>query len=130
MAHDILDIKTVHPTKGYSHAARAGNLLFIAGQVAKDRDDKLVGLGDVAAQARQIYRNLGAVLGEAGGSLSDIVKMTTYLTHSGYVETYRTVRNEFFTDPMPPNTLVICESLATPEFLMEVEATAVLGSRR
>jgi enamine deaminase RidA (YjgF/YER057c/UK114 family) len=127
VAHDILDIKTVHPTKGYSHAARAGNLLFIAGQVAKDRDDKLVGLGDAAAQARQIYRNLAAVLGEAGGSLSDIVKMTTYLTHSGYVETYRTVRNEFFTDPMPPNTLVICESLATPEFLMEVEAIAVVG---
>jgi enamine deaminase RidA (YjgF/YER057c/UK114 family) len=43
------------------------------------------------------------------------------------VETYRTVRNEFFTDPMPPNTLVICESLAVPEFLMEVEAIAVLG---
>lgn len=127
MAHDILDIKTAHPTKGYSHAARAGKLLFIAGQVAKDRDDKLVGPGDVAAQARQIYRNLGAVLGEADGSLSDIVKMTTYLTHPGYVEAYRTVRNEFFTDPMPPNTLVICQSLATPEFLMEVEAIAVLG---
>jgi len=126
VAHEILDIETVHPTKGYSHAARAGNLLFVAGQVAKDRDDKLVGPGDVAAQARQIYRNLDAVLGEAGGSLSEIAKMTTYLTHSDYVEACRTVRNEFFTDPMPPNTLVICESLATPEFLMEVEATAVL----
>lgn len=126
MAHDILDIKTVHPTKGYSHAARAGKLLFIAGQVAKDRDDKLVGLGDVGAQARQIYRNLAAVLGEAGGGLSNIVKMTTYLTHPGYVEAYRTARNEFFTDPMPPNTLVICESLAAPEFLMEVDAIAVL----
>lgn len=126
MAHDILDIKTVHATKGYSHAARAGKLLFIAGQVAKDRDDKLVGLGDVGAQARQIYRNLAAVLGEAGGGLSNIVKMTTYLTHPGYVEAYRTARNEFFTDPMPPNTLVICESLAAPEFLMEVDAIAVL----
>jgi len=54
MAHDMLDIETVHPTKGYSHAARAGKLLFVAGQVAKDRDDKLMGHGDVAAQERQI----------------------------------------------------------------------------
>lgn len=126
MAHEILDIKTVHPPNGYSHAARAGNLLFVAGQVAKDADDKLVGAGDIAAQADQIYRNLEAVLSEAGGSLKDIVKMTTYLTHAGYVETYRAVRNEYFAEPMPPNTLVICESLATPDFLMEVEATAVL----
>jgi len=51
VAHEILDIETVHPTKGYSHAARAGNLVVAAGQVANDRDDKLVGPGDVAAQA-------------------------------------------------------------------------------
>jgi enamine deaminase RidA (YjgF/YER057c/UK114 family) len=130
MAHRILDISSVHPTHGYSHAARAGNLLFIAGQVAKDRNDELVGLGDVQAQARQIYRNLQAVLEEAGGDLAHVVKMTTYLTHAGYVETYRAVRNEFFSDPMPPNTLVICESLASPEFLMEVEAIAVLDDGR
>ena len=127
MTHEILDIKTVHPTRGYSHAARAGNLLFVAGQVAKDRNDELVGPGDIEAQARQVYRNLEAVLEEAGGSLADIVKMTTFLTHYDYLEGYRAVRNEFFSDPMPPNTLVFCESLAMPEFLIEVEAMAVLG---
>ena len=126
MPHEIVNIESVHPTRGYSHAARAGNLLFVAGQVAKDRDDELVGRGDIEAQARQIYRNLQAVMEEAGGSLADIVKMTTYLTHAGYVEAYRAVRNEFFQEPMPPNTLVICESLASPDFLMEVEAIAVL----
>jgi len=54
MAHEILDILTGHPTKEYSHAACAGRLLFVAGQWAKDRDDKLMGHGDVAAQARWI----------------------------------------------------------------------------
>ena len=127
MTHEILDIQSVHPTRGYSHAARAGNLLFVAGQVAKNRDDGLVGPGDIEAQARQVYRNLAAVLEEAGGSLADIVKMTTFLTHYDYLEGYRAVRNEFFSDPMPPNTLVFCESLAMPEFLIEVEAMAVLG---
>jgi len=126
VTHDILDIRSVHPTRGYSHAARAGNLLFVAGQVAKDRDDRVVGVGDIEAQARQIYANLAAVIGEAGGGLGNIVKMTTYLTHAGYIEAYRAVRGEFFTDPMPPNTLVVCQSLASPELLMEVEAIAVL----
>ena len=80
--------------------------------------------GDQAYLALQHAQ--GDLMEEAGGSLSDIVKMTTFLTHAGYIETYRAVRNELFSDPMPPNTLVICESLASPDFLMEVEAMAVL----
>lgn len=122
----ILELKSVHATRGYSHAARAGNLLFIAGQVAKDRDGNLVGRGDIHAQARQAYRNLEAVLTEAGGSLASIAKMTTFLTHPAYIDGYRAARGEFFRDPLPPNTLVICQSLVSPEFLIEVEAIAVL----
>jgi len=126
MAHETLKLKRVHPTTGYSHATRAGNLLFIAGQVAWDREQKLVGAGDIQAQARQVYTNLRNILEEAGGGLGHIVKMTTYLTHPGFIESYRTVRGEFFSDPFPPNTLVIVSSLADPGFLMEVEAIAAL----
>lgn len=126
MTHQILDTRTVHPTKGYSHVARAGNTLFIAGQVAKDVEDNLVGPADFDAQAHQVYKNLRNVLHEAGARLENIVKMTTYLTHAAYIEPWRGVRNEYFGDPFPPNTLVIIESLASPEFLIEVEATAVV----
>lgn len=126
MAHEILTLNSVHPTQGYSHATRAGNLLFVAGQVAKDVAGNVVGKGDVEIQAQQTFENLNNVLTEAGGRLGDIVKMTTYLTHSAHIETYRAVRNTFFADPMPPNTLVIVESLADPSFLIEVEAIAVL----
>ena len=126
MAHQVLRLKNVHSTRGYSHAARAGNLLFIAGQIAKDREGNLVGGGDVAAQARQVYRNLQAVLAEAGGDLSHIVKMTTFLTHPAYIDGYRAARDELFREPLPPNTLIICQSLVSPEFLIEVEAIAVL----
>jgi enamine deaminase RidA (YjgF/YER057c/UK114 family) len=126
MAHEILDLRSVHPTQGYSHAARSGPWLFVAGQVAKDPDGNLVGAGDFEAQARQVYDNLRAVLEEAGGGLGQIVKMTTYLTNSSHVERWREVRNGYFTDPMPPNTLVIISALADPGFLLEIEATAVL----
>lgn len=126
MSHQILDIESVHPTRGYSHVARAGNTLFIAGQIAKDVDDNLVGPADIQAQAHQVYANLRSVLEEAGARFDDIVKMTTYLTHANYVEPWRSVRNEYFRDPMPPNTLVIIESLVSPEFLIEVEAIAVV----
>jgi len=126
MSHEILKLKSVHPTMGYSHCAKAGNTLYIAGQVAKDKSGTIVGRGNLRAQARQIYENLQAILEEAGGSLKSIVKMTTYLTHPAYVEPYREMRNGFFKEPMPPNTLVVVNSLADPEFLMEVEAIAVL----
>ena len=126
MTHEILKLKSVHPTVGYSHVAKAGNTLYIAGQVAQDVEGNLVGKGDFEAQARQAYTNLKNILEEAGGSLKNIVKMTTFLTHHNYVETYRSVRNEFFSEPFAPNTLLIIESLASPDYLIEVEAVAVL----
>ena len=126
MAHEILKLSSVHPTKGYSHAAKAGNTVYIAGQISQDPSGVLVGRGDMEAQARQVYTNLKNILEEAGGGLGNIVKMTTYLTHFASIETYRTVRNGFFNEPMPPNTLVIIESLANPDFYIEVEAIAVL----
>jgi enamine deaminase RidA (YjgF/YER057c/UK114 family) len=126
MAHKIIELKSVHPTIGYSHAAKAGNTLYIAGQIANDIDGNLVGPGDIERQARQVFTNLKNILEEAGGNLSDIVKMTTFLTHYDFIKGYRKVRSEWLTEPCPPNTLLIIESLALPEFMIEVEATAVI----
>lgn len=126
MAHEIVQIKNNHTTVGYSHVARAGNMLFIAGQVAKDVQGSLIGPGNFEAQARQVHVNLKNILEECGGKLENIVKLTTFLTHFDYIDTYRSVRNEFFQEPCPPNTLLIVESLALPEFMIEIEAIAVL----
>jgi 2-iminobutanoate/2-iminopropanoate deaminase len=128
MAHEILKLKSVHETKdsGYSHVAKAGKTLYIAGQVARDVKGNLVGKGDFEAQARQVYTNLKNILEEAGGGLRNIVKATTILTHYANVGTLRKVRAEFFGDLMPPNTLLIIESLASPDFMIEVEVIAVL----
>jgi enamine deaminase RidA (YjgF/YER057c/UK114 family) len=128
MTHENLQLKSVHETKdrGYSHVAKVGKTLCIAGQVARDIQGRLVGKGDFDAQAGQVYTNLKNILQEAGGGLKNIVKTTTILTHYGNVETCRMIRNEFFGEIMPPNTLLIIESLASPDFMIEVEAIAVL----
>lgn len=126
MAHEILKLNSVHPTIGYSHAAKAGNTLYIAGQVAQDVAGNLVGRGDFEVQVRQVYENLKNIVQEAGGTLQNIVKMTTFLTHYSFIETYRSVRSQYFPEPCPPNTLLIIDSLALPDYLIEVEAVAVL----
>ena len=89
MAHEILNLTSVHPTDGYSHVAKAGKTLYIAGQVAKNLQDDLVGRGDFENQARQVFNNLKNILEETGGNLNNIVKLTAYLTHFNYRETYR-----------------------------------------
>jgi reactive intermediate/imine deaminase len=126
MAHTFLPLKTVHKSTGYSHAAKVGNMLYIAGQISMDKNGKLIGKGDITAQVKQAYANLASILKEAGGSLNNIVKMTTYITHHRYLEPYRAVRNTVFKEPFPANTLVVVESLADPDYLIEIEAIAAL----
>ena len=126
MAHEILKLKSVHSTVGYSHVAKAGDTLYIAGQIAKDIEGNLVGTGDFETQVRQVFTNLKNILDEVGGNIQNIAKMTTFLTHYSYIETYRSVRDEFIQEPYPANTLLFVESLALPDFMVEIEAIAVL----
>ena len=86
----------------------------------------LVGKGDIEAQTHQVYANLQAILEELGGGLKDIVKLTTYLTERSHLEAFRRVRNRFFSDAFPPNTLLFVSGLAHPDYLVEIEAVAFL----
>ncbi len=130
MAREIIQPVSVHSTAGvgYSHVAKAGDTVYIAGQIALNAGGNLVGKGDVEAQTHQVYANLQAILEELGGSLEDIVKLTTYLTDRGHLEAFRRVRNRFFRDPFPPNTLLFVSGLAHPDYLVEIEAVAFLPS--
>ena len=130
MAREIIQPASVHSTAGvgYSHVAKAGDTVYIAGQIALDADGALVGRGDIEAQTQQVYANLQAILEELGGSLEDIVKLTTYLTDRGHLEAFRRARNRFFTDAFPPNTLLFVSGLAHPDYLVEIEAVAFLPS--
>ena len=128
MTREIIHPSSVHSTEGvgYSHVARAGDTVYIAGQIALNPGGNLVGKGDIEAQTHQVYANLQAILQELGGSLEDIVKLTTYLTDRSHLDAFRRVRNRFFTVVFPPNTLLFVSGLAHPDYLVEIEAVAFL----
>ena len=120
----------VKPT-GYTHLVIApdGRTVYIAGQVAFDSAGKVVGEGDFATQAEQVFRNLRRALESVGGSLGDLVKTTTFITDIKHLPALRDMRTRYFAKSQPPaNTLVAVSSLARAELLIEIEGVAVLPS--
>ena len=126
MPKNIISPPTVHKTTGYSHAIRSGNTLYISGQIANDVNGKLVGPGDIKAQGEQVYANLKAILESCGGTMDNIVKITTYATSLAFRPALAEVRTKYLTKEPPASTFVVISSLADPSFLVEVEAIAVL----
>jgi enamine deaminase RidA (YjgF/YER057c/UK114 family) len=126
---------TLMKPAGFSHGyeVTSGRLLFVAGQVAKDADGKVVGAGDVVAQFRKTVENVREVVGAAGGHMTDIAKMTIYvLDVPGYKARLRDlgpVYRELFGKHFPAMTLVGARDLfdAADGCLIEIEAVAVLG---
>jgi 2-iminobutanoate/2-iminopropanoate deaminase len=104
----------------------AQTLLFIAGQIDYDAKGGCAHPGDFKAQARAVLMALKAQIEAGGGTLANIVKVTTYVIDMRYRADYVPIRVEFFGSKMPPHTLVGVASLAAPEFLIEIEAIAVL----
>ena len=113
----------------YSQAVKVSGgqtTLFISGQVAYSADGGAAHSGDFKAQARAALHALKAQVEAGGGTMANIVKVNTYLTDMRYRADYGPIREEFFGKKMPAHTLVAVTALALPEFLIEVEAIAVL----
>lgn len=115
----------------YATAVRRGNLLFISGITGVDPETgELVGEGDMAAQTRQIYRNIGDVLKAAGATFEDVVQTTDYITtRRNYKET-AAVRREFFGGSPPSSVGVVVSELLRKNALIEISAVAVLEGGR
>ena len=109
----------------YTHVVRAGNTVYVAGQTAVDEQGQVVGKGDFTAQATQVFENLKKALSAAGADLSQMVKITVYLTDPRYREPLAEVRARYLGSALPASTLVTVDALATPELLVEIEAIAV-----
>lgn len=109
---------------------RVGNLLFLSGQVALDAQGNIIGVGDLGAQTRQCFTNIGGLLVAAGGDFGNVVKLTTFftvdITNLPGIQPYFDVRREFFGSHKPTSTGVQVTSLIYPELMLEVEAVAVL----
>lgn len=112
----------------YSNAVRseAGPLLWISGQVAINKAGKLVGEGDLRKQAVQVLENIRAILSESGAAMSDIVKVTVYVTDIRAFNDIADIREEYFPADGPASVICEVSALAWPEFMIEIEAVAVV----
>ena len=133
MAHERIrkfNTKDTYPDQDLDNdlcqVVRAGNILFLRGQVGTDFDGKLVGLGDAEAQTDQALRNVQQLLEEAGSCLEHICKITIYLIDREYRgPVYRTV-GKWLKGVFPVSTGVVVAGLAKPEWLMEIDVIAMI----
>ena len=117
------------PTSYTQVVAATGNrLVFVAGQVADDTRGNLVGHGDLAAQARQVFANVGRALAATGAGPEQVTKITIYVVHHrpDYLPHISDARIAVFGDHKPADTLIGVEALAEPGYLIEVDAIAVV----
>jgi enamine deaminase RidA (YjgF/YER057c/UK114 family) len=114
------------PRPRFAQVTQVGNQVYIAGQTAVDEEGKLVGKGDIEAQARQIFLNLRKCLEAVGAGFEQVVKITVYsLDLDAHQEVIRRLRREFFKAPVASTTLQVSR-LVDPDWLLEIEAIAVL----
>lgn len=123
----IMGTEKVANTDGtWVQATRAGNLVFISGQVPLDSDGELVGKDDFKLQARQCLDNLVAMLEDSGASLKDLASITVFLTDMNNRKDFAEVRKDYFSDNPPASTLVEINRLFMDDILLEINGIAVL----
>jgi enamine deaminase RidA (YjgF/YER057c/UK114 family) len=113
----------------YSHVVKVEprELIFVSGQLARDKDGRIVGAGDMRVQLRQTLENVKAALEAAGASLGDLVRTNTYVTDIDEYFKHTDVRMEYYNHAMPTSTTVEVRRLAQPELMVEIDAIAAVG---
>jgi len=132
MAHEEIRSPRVYKsTAPFSLATltRGGRQLHVSGQVAQGPDGQTIGKGNIEAQATQVLENLRALVEQAGGSLADVARIVVYLTAREHLPAVMEVRRRYFREPYPATTAVVVAGLANPEWMVEIEATAILPER-
>lgn len=113
---------------GYSRAVKIGNVVEITGTVAVDEHNQLIGEGDAYLQTKFILQKIESVLLQAGATLKDVVRTRMFVTDISQWEAYGKAHGEVFKDIKPCTTMVEVSRLISPEYLIEIEATAVLSN--
>jgi reactive intermediate/imine deaminase len=104
-----------------------GKLVFISGMTARRPDGSIAGIGDVEAQTRQVCENLKAAVEAAGGTMEDICRVDVYVRNIEHFDKIHKVRREYFKAPAPASTMVEVTKMVSPEYLIEINAIAVIG---
>jgi 2-iminobutanoate/2-iminopropanoate deaminase len=129
MKTQITSKKLRQPNGHFSQATRIaakGDLVFISGMTARTVDGSIAGVGNVEVQTRQVCENLKAAVEEAGGTLDDIVRVDVYVRNMEHFEAIHKVRREYFKAPAPASTMVEVCKMTSPDYLIEINAIAVL----
>jgi enamine deaminase RidA (YjgF/YER057c/UK114 family) len=112
---------------GYSRAVKIGNIVEVTGTVASGDDGNVVGKNDAYAQTKFIYQKIEAVLQRAGAEMKDVVRVRMFVTDISRWQEYGKAHSEFFKEIKPCNTMVEVSALIEPDYLIEIEATAILS---
>ena len=113
---------------GFSPVTRAGDTVYVSGQVAADAQGNVVGKGDARAQTEQCFKNIEAALTAAGAGMDDLTKITCFLVNGNDYSAYASVRGSLFPENGPASSTVMISALVSPDYLVEIEAIAVVGN--